>query len=379
AGRPGERLRPPPAAGCAIVEPGPAGDPRQQPFYAGWVETPVGMVPRLATRLRPADHLGRFRVRWGIGRDRYRVRPGLYAAGTPGPDSPVLVTANYKLSVDALRRDLDGVDAWILVLDTHGINVWCAAGKGTFGTAELCRRVRETGLAHVVAHRTLVLPQLGAPGVAAHEVRAGCGFSVVYGPVRARDLPAFLARGMEATPEMRRVTFRAAERLALVPVEVVGLAKPSVWAILAIFVLGGIGPHGFFPAAGAWPRRLAALAAYLAGVVSGAVLTPLALPWIPGRAFSLKGALAGAAVAAAAATSPAARGLGALETTAYALMVTAVASICAMNFTGASTFTSPSGVEKEMRRAIPLQAAAILAAALLWVGSAFAAGGPPWR
>src|SRR3972149_4169926 len=73
---------------------------------------------------------------WGIGRDRCRVAPGLYALGAPGGDSPVLVTANYKLTFDVLRRDAAGLDAWILVLDTRGINVWCAAGEGTFGTEE---------------------------------------------------------------------------------------------------------------------------------------------------------------------------------------------------------------------------------------------------
>jgi CO dehydrogenase/acetyl-CoA synthase gamma subunit (corrinoid Fe-S protein) len=76
-------------------------------------------------------------MRWGIGRHRYRIEPGLYAVGTPGSDSPVLVTANYKMSFDALRRELGGLDAWILVLETDGINVWCAAGKGTFGTEEV--------------------------------------------------------------------------------------------------------------------------------------------------------------------------------------------------------------------------------------------------
>ncbi|RXM20875.1 acetyl-CoA synthase subunit gamma, partial [Citrobacter sp. AAK_AS5] len=86
---------------------------------------------------------GRWRVRWNIKRMDYRVAPGLYAVGEPTADSPVLVTANYKLTFDGLRSELGGVDAWMLVLDTLGVNVWCAAGKGTFSTAELARRVRE--------------------------------------------------------------------------------------------------------------------------------------------------------------------------------------------------------------------------------------------
>jgi CO dehydrogenase/acetyl-CoA synthase gamma subunit (corrinoid Fe-S protein) len=73
-----------------------------------------------------------------------------------------------------------------LILDTKGINVWCAAGKGTFGTDELVSRISKTGLSKIILHRKLVLPQLGAPGVSAHEVTKQTGFSVVYGPVRRR-------------------------------------------------------------------------------------------------------------------------------------------------------------------------------------------------
>jgi hypothetical protein len=110
-----------------------------EPWVLGTLDTPVRVVPRVDTRLRPTDHLGTWRVRWGIGRMRYRVDPGLYAVGQPTPDSPVLVFANYKMSFDGLRSQLAGVDAWVLVLDTQGVNVWCAAGKGTFGTKWLSK------------------------------------------------------------------------------------------------------------------------------------------------------------------------------------------------------------------------------------------------
>ena len=88
---------------------------------------------------------------------------------------------------DELRPVAIGIgrtDAWILVLDTNGVNVWCAAGKGTFGTDELIRRIEATGLPEIVSHNRVIVPQLGGPGVAAHEVRKRSGFRVVYGPVR---------------------------------------------------------------------------------------------------------------------------------------------------------------------------------------------------
>lgn len=142
----------------------------QTPWVVGQIASPSGPIPRVSTKLTLADRLGAWRVRWNIRRMDYRVPPGLYAVGGPGADSPVLVTANYKLTFDSLRRELSSIAAWILVLDTRGVNVWCAAGKKTFSTDELIRRVTDGGLDRIVSHRRLVLPQLGAPGVAAHLV-----------------------------------------------------------------------------------------------------------------------------------------------------------------------------------------------------------------
>ena len=130
----------------------------------------------------------------------YKIDPGLYALGNPDAESPVLVSANYKMSFDYLRRELTGRSAWILVLDTRGINVWCAAGKGTFGTAELIRQVASSGIAALLNHKVLIVPQLGAVGVSAWKVRQSSGFRVVFGPVYARELPRFLDSGMRATP-----------------------------------------------------------------------------------------------------------------------------------------------------------------------------------
>ncbi|AMV73219.1 mercury methylation corrinoid protein HgcA [Desulfuromonas carbonis] len=361
---------PPPAGGGAQAGERPG--LRLWPFVCGWLDTPAGPVPQVETRQRPNDLFGRWQMRWGLGRMRYRIAPGLYAIGNPDSAAPVLVTANYKLTFDSLRRELTGLDAWILVLETFGINVWCAAGKGTFGTDEVIRRLRASGLDQVVAHRTLILPQLGAPGVAAHQVRRESGFSVLYGPVRAADLPAFLATGNQATPAMRRVSFTTAERFALTPVELTSMLRPLGWGILLLLLLGLAGPQLLHPGA-ALGRGLAAIAAGLAGVVTGAVLTPLLLPWLPPRAFAAKGAMSGGVVALFG-LACSWEGLGPWNGAALLLALPAVASWCAMNFTGSSTFTSPSGVEKEMRRAIPLQGLAVLVAGVLWIYGGFVGG-----
>jgi hypothetical protein len=334
-----------------------------------FVDTPAGPVPRVRTALTNTDTLGTLRVRVGIGRNRYRVAPGLYGVGRPDPESPVLVTANYKLSFDALRSRLAADNAWILVLDTRGINVWCAAGKGTFGTEEVIRRVQSSGLDKVVRHRRLILPQLAATGVAAHGVKKGCGFEVVWGPVKSRDVPLFLRSGLKADSAMRRVTFTLTERLVLVPVELSFLPKPLLGVLLAIFLVSGIGGDVFSIQA-AWNRGWMLAAACLAGVFAGAVAAPALLPWLPFRMFSAKGALTGAAAGLIVAGWFLQRvGLG--EAPALVLLATAVSSYLAMNFTGSTPYTSPSGVEKEMRRSIPWQAALVLLTAAVWIAGGF--------
>jgi acetyl-CoA decarbonylase/synthase complex subunit gamma len=333
----------------------------------------VGDVPRVRAALGLRDWLGTARIRSGIGRSHYRVPPGLYAVGSPTDRSPVLLSANYKLSFDALRSALGARDAWILVIDTHGINVWCAAGKGTFGTAEIVRSVAASGLGRVVVHRRLVAPQLAAPGVAAHEVQMATGFRVVYGPVRAEDLPAFLDARMKASPEMRRVHFDLPDRLVLVPVEVVTGLRYALPAAAMLLVLGGIGPSGYSLASVA-TTGVASAALVLASFVTAQVLGPALLPWLPGRAFALKGALLGLALAAGLAAGGVFRSW--LDTAAWIVLAPAITSFLVMNFTGASTFTSLSGVLREMRLAVPAQIAGGAVGLLLWLAGLLVSGGP---
>jgi hypothetical protein len=361
---------------CCGSPPGPASHESEKPGFAllgfveDFVETPVGPVPRVKTAFKWPDYAGTLRVRLGINRDEYKIAPGLYCVGTPDSKAPVLVTANYKLTFDILRKALASISAWILVLDTRGINVWCAAGKDLFSTDEVVRRVKRSQLEKVVTHNRLILPQLAATGVAAHHVKKGSGFKVIWGPVRAKDIRSFLTNGLKAEKSMRQVTFTTKDRVVLIPVELSHLPKPTLWILLAAFLISGIGTH-VFSFSEAWVRGIMLIIAYAAGILAGAVTTPVLLPWIPGRSFALKGAILGILTGA---------GIVALFRSdlhlfgglALILCTTAISSYLAMNFTGSTPFTSPSGVEKEMRKAIPMQTVALLLAIVAWVGSAFA-------
>jgi hypothetical protein len=333
------------------------------PGFQDWLTTGAGPVPRISSQIRLNDRLGSWMARWGIGRMTYIVPPGLYALGHPTPDDPVLVTANYKMSFDIVRNAMTGINAWLLVLETFGINVWCAAGKGTFGTEELIGRISTSGLAKVVNHRRLLLPILGAPGVAAHEVARRTGFSVVYATIRAEDLPTYLANGMLTTPPMRELTFTFRERLVLVPVELVQAFRSAALIALCLFVLGAF--------AGGFAAGIAASIAYLGAALTGIVLGPLFLPWLPGRSFSIKGAVAGLVWSAAWYWLGGGNAWSASTTLAAFLALPAVSAFYTLNFTGCTTFTSRSGVKKEMRVAIPAMGGAVAVSILLVLAGRF--------
>nr|WP_321498327.1 mercury methylation corrinoid protein HgcA [uncultured Methanolobus sp.] len=290
------------------------------------------------------DRFDHFLARWGVNRMKHIVEPGIYILGNPDADSPVFVSANYTLSFDALRSSLAGIDCYILVIDTKGINVWCAAGKGTFGTDEIVYRIRWSGLAKTVNHRNLILPQLGAPGVSAHEIKRRSGFKVEYGPVRAKDLPEYLMNHT-ATPEMRKVRFTFKDRLILTPIEFVHVIKPTLIAAIILYLLSG---------------PFAALLAIVTAF-AGTVLFPVLLPYLPAHDLSIKGIVFGWLVALPfgiflAANTNMILWKEMLSLLAMFLIVPAVTGYLALNFTGCTTYTSRTGVKKEIFRYVPYMA-----------------------
>ncbi len=295
-----------------------------------------GAPQKITTTLSTRDRLGHLLVRLGWRRRQYRTEPALYRIGSPTPESPVIVTANYTLTVDTVRDACAGLDLWVLVIDTRGINVWCAAGKGTFGTGEIARMVKEARLDKIVKHRRLIVPQLGAPGVSAHRVKQLTGFDVVYGPVRIADLRPFLAADMRANDDMRRVRFDIADRIAVVPIELV-----MAWPLLLIALAAGLWLWALH-AATFWGAVLPLLGA----VVMGTVVVPIALPLFPFRPFVLKG-LAGGILWALLmiALFPA----DLLTAARHLTLLPPVTAYLAFNFTGSTAFTSPSGVKAEIR------------------------------
>ena len=330
-------------------------DTNTKHFIIGTIQTPAGAIPQITTRLYVSDYLGAVRVRWGIRRDQYRVDPGLYAVGTPNERSDVLVTANYKLSFDTVRKNLAGMNVWLMVLDTKGVNVWCSAGKGTFGTKELINRIHVSSLGKIIQHKRIILPQLGAVGVAAHQVKESSGYTVIYGPIRADDIPSFIQAGYKASKDMRHVHFGWYDRLKLIPNDLIYNLRYLGMLLTFFFILAGINTDGFSLRQATEHMKMLSVI-ILAGYISGIVFTPLFLPYLFFRSFSFKGILAGIVVSLIIVSGRQ------FENTIFItpmifFLLSGISSFLAMNFTGASTFTSLAGVKKEMKVAVPIQIA----------------------
>ena len=346
-------LQPPDEVSCNTCLP--VWEKERPPWVTGTFMTDAGAIPMVSTDLTMSDYWENVKCRTSAFRNNYTVNPGLYAVGAPDKSSDVLVSANYKLSFDALRKALKGLNAWILVLDTKGINVWCAAGKGTFGTDELVRSISVTKLDRIVDHRKIIVPQLGAPGISSHTVKKTAGFKVCYGPVRASDIGAYIAAGYEATREMRTVTFPFIDRLILTPMEINPVMKKYYprYALL-MFAVFGLQPGGIVfkdALSGGLPFLLLGLIS----VSAGALFTPVLLPLIPFRSFAVKGWIIG--ILSIFLSTKYIAMLGHLNTLLLIftyLFFPLASSYIALQFTGATTFTGMSGVKKELKVSIPL-------------------------
>jgi demethylmenaquinone methyltransferase/2-methoxy-6-polyprenyl-1,4-benzoquinol methylase len=229
------------------------------------VELPAGVIGRLEHRVTLRTLLlDLWLLFFRIIPPYPKVKPGLYAVGQPDENSPVLVTGNFDLTVRRLVQAIDGrVDVWVLVADSAGINVWCAAGGGYFTAEKVIAAVKSSHLDQVVRHHALILPQLCANGVDGWRVRKESGWGVHWGPAKAVDIPAYLADKRKKSDAMRWVRFPLRDRLEMVTVT---LGFYALLILLPVFIFW----RGLF-----WPITFSMLGlSYFYAVVH---------PWLPGH------------------------------------------------------------------------------------------------
>jgi ferredoxin len=145
----------------------------------------------------------------------FPCKTGLSKIGNPDRNSPVFLTCNYHLTVERVKRVLKGIDAYLLVANSRGINVWCAATGGLFTNHNVISVLKVSGIEELVDHRNIMLPQLAATGVEADVIKKKTGWKVIWGPVYAKDIPAFIRNKLKKTPKMREVEFPLRQRIEM--------------------------------------------------------------------------------------------------------------------------------------------------------------------
>lgn len=202
------------------------------------------------------------------------VPPAVYELGRPGPAAPVLLTGNFLASVAAVRSAMAERDAYLIVEDTDGWNIWCAADAGLFSAEKAAAEIELYGLDDMVTTHRVIVPRLG--GRVHEPLAALTGWQVSVGPIEARDLPLFLAHGM--SPPMRSLArlYRLPERIRVGALTLIQLP---------LFLL----PLRFMPSRLRRPAWRFALAA--------GCLLPLAHDPLPGRTGVAKGTVLGCSAA----------------------------------------------------------------------------------
>jgi acetyl-CoA decarbonylase/synthase complex subunit gamma len=120
------------------------------------------------------------------------IEAKLYEVGSPGPDSPVLVTTNFALTYFTVEGEVERskVPAYIAVVDTEGLGVLNAYADDRLTAEKIIKTVKEYGVMERVNHNKLIIPGLVA--VLRMEIQEESGWEVIVGPEDAAGIPAFL-------------------------------------------------------------------------------------------------------------------------------------------------------------------------------------------
>ncbi len=142
-------------------------------------------------------------------------KTGLIKIGNPDRSSPVFLTGNFCLTIERVKQALKGLDCYLLIANSNGINVWCASAGGHLTNHDVINTLKTTRIEELVDHRNIILPQLAATGIDANEIKRATGWHVIWGPVRAADIKQFINNGFKKTAEMRRVKFTPRDRIEM--------------------------------------------------------------------------------------------------------------------------------------------------------------------
>jgi len=255
--------------------------------------------------------------------------PGLYRIGNPGAESPLLTTANYRLTVNLVRKYLKGFNVWLLVNDTRGVNVWCSAGERNFSASEIAITLAASQADRLIQRRELILPKLCLNGVRLGEVKARSGFVARIGPVYAKDLPAYLSAGGELGAGMDRIRFNFQNRLWFgVPFAVFMSLITGVLALALPWLIRKDLPLWF-------------------GMTS--LLIAATYTWLPTRRHLVKGLVLGAGMALAVALYQFSHQAVGWDLARNSILLIALGLFVTADFSGVTPVSNRTLVEKEFK------------------------------
>lgn len=307
-------------------------------------------------RLKWTDYLKAL-VSWlNAFKHTYAVEPGLYYTGEVyDSDTPLLVTSNYGLTVFLVVRQIGTRNVRLLVVDTDGINVWCAAGKGAFSNAAILAQVNRypRGLLTDTKWLKMVLPKFGFAGVDLRSLRNE-KIRPLIGPLYAKDLPAYLAKTPLEDRETDRAVFGLQSRLfSWLP----GLVQYMSYSFAIILIFLFVQLFWGRPA----PWGLVTITAILATAY------PVLFPWLPGQRFSVKGLwLAGGFSLCIAALQL----MGVVSTASMVMGVVfsfATALFFSLSYTGNSAVSNYTKVRAEVARFLPVNLLLYVAALVAFI------------
>jgi len=224
---------------------------------------------------------------------RFPVEPGLRIFGTPNENSLVFLTCNFILSLKRLSKYLKEQNCYLLTAPTKGINVWCAATGGEFTEHSVISIIKTSRVSELVKHRTLIAPQLSAPGIDPEKVQQETGWHIKFGPVYAKDIPQYIKNGLNKTNEMQKVNFPILSRLEMATsyfiTLVVILTLPLFFfyseLYLSLIIWMGIIVYGMFILFPHLPSRSGFVKALLSAIIGFVTIMGLSV-WVTGKAFT---------------------------------------------------------------------------------------------
>jgi len=154
--------------------------------YASVIITPA---------LSPASSKAALTLRQNIYTDPQKpiqMNPGLYRVGTPGRESPVLVTVNFSLTFFTLQGYLESsrVPCFMLIIDTEGLSVLTAVAAGKFSETLVRDSLKKFTVENEVSHKILIIPGYAAP--LSGRIEEATGWKVMVGPRDAAEIGEYL-------------------------------------------------------------------------------------------------------------------------------------------------------------------------------------------